>query len=162
VRPVRAWPALVAVCLGGCAPDTARLSPEQEARFASEGMLHRADNLTFRYTHDAGGPASGWEDRRASIVVTARSVLIHKNEKVGIEITPASRRWYEVHRDHDRVRISAGSGRSREAWSFEPPDDAEGWTRDVRAVIQASASTANPPAPAPPAARPRSRGRPRD
>jgi hypothetical protein len=33
------------------------------------------------------------------------------------------------------VRISAGSGRSAESWSFVPPDDAPGWANDIRAVI---------------------------
>ncbi|MGE0441338.1 MAG: hypothetical protein AB7L66_04585 [Gemmatimonadales bacterium] len=129
-----------------CAPaETGRLSADQETRFATEGVLFRADNQVFRYTHDAGGREAGWEDRDASIVVTAQSVLIHKNEKVGIEITPSSRRFYEVHREGDRVRINAGSGKSREVWSFVPPDSADAWTRAIRAVIRNSKSTANDP-----------------
>ncbi len=102
-----------------------------------EGVVRRADNVVFRFTR----PSSGYrrqefrEDRVASIVVTHRSVLIHKNQKVGLEITERSRR-YDVHRRATRVLIHAGSGRSGEVWSFEPTDDAEGWTRDIRAVIQ--------------------------
>jgi hypothetical protein len=78
-------------------------------------------------------------------VVTGRSVLVHKDEKVGIEITPASRRYYAVERDGDRVRIRAGTGRSEELWSFVPPDDPVGWVADIRAVIRGSRSEANRP-----------------
>ena len=60
-------------------------------------------------------------------------------DKVGIEITPASRRVYQVHREAERVRITAGSGRGREVWSFVPPSDAPGWTDAIRAVIRNSA-----------------------
>ena len=118
-----------------CASDTSRLTPEQEARFREEGIVRRADNIVFRYTRDYGfRREERRENRLASIVVTSRTVLIHKNEKVGIEITPASRR-YEVHRREGRVLIHAGSGGSAEVWSFVPATDAEGWTRDIRAVI---------------------------
>lgn len=134
MRAARA--AVLALVLAACSGDTSRLAPEQQARFATEGQLHRADNIWFRYTHDAGTRSAGWEDRRGSIIVTRQTVLIHKNEKVGIEITPASRRFYEVTRDGNRVRIGAGSGKSREVWSFAPPDDPEGWVRDIRAVIR--------------------------
>ena len=117
--------------------DTSRLTPEQEARFTAEGVLRRADNIAFHYTREGGyRREERRESRRASIIVTRRTVLIHKNAKVGIEITPASRR-YEVHRRGARVLIHhAGTGRSGEVWSFEPQDDAEGWTRDIRAVIR--------------------------
>jgi hypothetical protein len=118
--------ALLALGLLGCSSDTSRLSPEQQSRFANEGRLR----------HDAGTRSAGWEDRRGSIVVTRQTVLIHKNEKVGIEITPASRRLYEVEREGERIRIGAGSGKSREVWSFVPPDDAAGWAQDIRAVIR--------------------------
>lgn len=126
----------------GCSRETGRLTPEQEQRFAAEGLLRRADNLTFRWTEGAGRRGGTWEDRAASIVVTKRTVLIHKNQKIGIEITPESRRQFEVHRDGQRVRISSGSGRAAETWSFVAPDDADGWSRDIRAVIRASDSTA--------------------
>ena len=72
--------------------------------------MRRADDLTFRYTHDAGRRDAGWEERRASIIVTRQSVIIHKNEKLGLEITPRTRRFVQVRRDGDRVRISAGGG----------------------------------------------------
>lgn len=129
-----------ALVLLACSGDTSRLAPELQARFATEGQLHRADNIWFRYTHDAGTRSAGWEDRRGSIIVTRQAVLIHKNEKIGIEITAASRRAYDVSRDGTRVRIGAGSGKSREVWSFAPPDDAEGWVRDIRAVIRLARS----------------------
>ena len=129
----------------GCSVDTSRLTPEQERRFAAEGVLHRAANLTFRYSHNIGNRDAGWENRVASIVVTGQSVLIYKNEKVGIEITPSSRRYYQVSRDGDRVRINAGSGKSRETWSFQPPDDAEAWTQAIRTAIRNSRSEANAP-----------------
>jgi hypothetical protein len=129
-----------------CAQDTSHLTAEQEARFQEEGVVRRADNIVFHYTHDYasrrsyGGTRENREDRRASILVTRRSVLIHKNEKVGIQITPRSRR-YDVHRREDRVLIHAGTGRTGETWSFVPPDgDAEGWTQAIRAVIQGAPS----------------------
>lgn len=100
-------------------------------------MLRRADNIVFHYTRAYGFRREGTrENRLASIVVTPRSVLIHKNAKVGLEITTASRRLYDVHRRGTRVLVHAGSGRSTEIWSFEPPTDAEGWTRDIRSVIR--------------------------
>jgi len=134
----------VGLLVTACAdPDTSHLGADQETAFAAEGIRYRADNLTFRYTHDAGTRDAGWEDRVASIVVTGKTVLIHKNEKVGIEIKPESRRFYEVSRSGDRVRINAGSGQSRESWSFAPPADADGWTKAIRAVIRASDSEAN-------------------
>jgi hypothetical protein len=136
--------ALLVVSLA-CSRGTGRLSAAQEERFAGEGLLHRADNVTFRWTQGAGREGGTWEDRLASIIVTRRSVLIHKNEKVGVEITPDSRRDYEVHRDGQRVRIKAGSGKSAETWSFTPPEDAEAWTQDIRAVIRGSDGGADSP-----------------
>jgi hypothetical protein len=121
-----------------CSRETGRLTPAQEQRFAQEGLLHRADNVTFRWTEGAGRQRGTWEDRVASIVVTRRSVLIHKNQKVGVEITPDSRREYDVHPDDQRVRIRAGSGKSAQTWSFTPDDEAEAWTQDIRAVIGAT------------------------
>lgn len=129
---------LATALLVGCRPaDTSRLSAERQAQFARENIRQQGANWTFRYSHDAGTDRAGWEDRVASIVVTDSTVLIYKNEKIGMEITPASRRAYEVHRDHDRVRVTGGSGKSRETWSFTPPGDAEAWTIAIRAVIQA-------------------------
>ena len=128
-----------------CAQDTSKLTPDQEARFQEEGIVRRADNVVFHYTHDYSSRSYGIrenrEDRRASIIVTKRTVLIHKNQKVGIEITPRSRR-YSVSRRENRVLIRAGTGRTGEVWSFEPQDgDAEGWARDIRAVIHAGAKS---------------------
>lgn len=128
---------------GGCNQTTSKLSPAAEQRFAAEGIVRRGDDLDFRYTHDVGRRDTRWENRRASIVVTKQSVLIHKNEKVGLDITPATRRYVDVARDGNRVRINAGSGRSGEVWSFVPESDAPGWTEAIRAVIRNSKSTAN-------------------
>jgi hypothetical protein len=126
-----------------CSRTTSKVSPEQEQRFAAEGNVRRADDLDFRYTHDVGRRDTRWENRRASIVVTSKSLLIHKNEKVGLEITPATRRYANVERDGNRVRIRAGSGLSQEIWSFQPQSDAAGWTDAIRAVIRGSQTSAN-------------------
>lgn len=135
--------AVLVVGVLACSSDTSRLTPEQETRFGTEGILRRADNVWFRFTHDAGTRSAGWEDRLGSIVVTRQTVLIHKNQKIGIEITPESRRAYDVERDGGRVRIGAGSGKSREVWSFEPAD-ADGWTRDIRAAIRSARTPGTP------------------
>ena len=121
-----------------CNPSTGRLSAEREARFAAESLLHRADDLEFRYTEGGGRRGGRWERRLASIIVTRHSVLIHKNEKVGLELTPRTRREVEVRRDGERIRITAGNGWSAESWSFVPPADAEGWARDIRAAVRKS------------------------
>jgi hypothetical protein len=117
---------------------TSKLTPELEQRFASEGVARRADDLDFRYTTDPRGRNERWEIRRASIVVTKSSVFIHKNEKVGLEITPATRRDVSVERSANRIRIHSGRGQSEEIWSFLPPGDAPGWTSDIRSVINSS------------------------
>ena len=135
--------ALAMVAVTGCNSTTSKLSASDEQRFTAEGIVRRADDATFRFTRDYGGRNASWEERRASIIVTKQSLLIHKNEKVGLEVTPLSRRYVDVARDANRVRIRAGSGRSGEVWSFEPPSDADGWTRDIRAVIKASHSASN-------------------
>ena len=126
-----------------CDTTTSKLSPATEQRLSAEGIVRRADDLDFRYTRDAGGRDTRWETRRASIIVTGKSVLIHKNEKIGLEITPATRRYVDVARDGSRVRIRAGSGRSQEVWSFEPGADPAAWTDGIRSVVRASRSTAN-------------------
>lgn len=132
---------LVAACATG---DTSKLSPELMARFTREGILRRADNVTFRWTLDPGEPRARWDDRVGSILVTRATVYIHKNDRVGIEITPRSRRAYKVERAGDRVRIRAGTGHSEELWSFIPPDgDARGWTSDIRSVIRLADTTSN-------------------
>ena len=117
---------------------TAQLEPETGKRLAAEGIARRADDLIFRYTFGAGRSNAGWEDRRASIVVTRSSVLVHKNAKVGLDIRPDHADRYSVERSGNRVRIRSGAGRSAEIWSFEPPGDAAGWTADIRSAIHAT------------------------
>jgi hypothetical protein len=119
----------------GC-QKTGKLSPELQARFDKEGIAHRADDLTFRRTRPAGQRDSGWDEKRASIIVTRASVFIHVNGKPLVEITPRSTGYYDVHRDHQRIALRAGSGKSALSWSFYPPDDADPWTKDIRAVIK--------------------------
>jgi hypothetical protein len=130
----------LALLITSCSRHTGKLASEQEARFAKEGIVHRADDLTFRRTIPAGQRDSGWSDRRASIVVTHDSVFLHVNSKPLVEITPRSTGFYEVHRDHDRVSLRAGSGKSAAIWSFHPSDGAELWTTDIRAVIRKAKS----------------------
>lgn len=129
--------ALLAVVAGSCDRSTSRLSAEQERRFQSEGIRRKEDDIVFRFTRDPGGRSERWEDRRASIIVTDSSVLIHKNDKIGLEITPRTRRDVSVQRSGGRIRIRSGKGRSEEIWSFSPQSDAEGWTTDIRATIRA-------------------------
>ena len=133
--------AAISLCLfsglASCDRSTSRLAAEDERRIQGEGISRRADDLVFRYTLDPGGRSERREDRRASIIVTQSSLLIHKNEKVGVEITPRTRKQVSVERSGSRIRIRSGKGRSEEIWSFEPPDDAEGWTADIRKVIKA-------------------------
>jgi hypothetical protein len=119
-----------------CAEHTGALTPEQQQRLEGEGIVRRADDLGFRYTSGSGTRDARWEDRRASIIVTRQSVIIHKNQKLGLELNQRSRRFAEVRRDGYRVRISAGGGRSAETWSFVPPSDPAGWANDIRAVIR--------------------------
>lgn len=133
--------ALLALLLLGataCNTSTSSLTAEQQQRFTAEGIVRQADDIDFRFTRDPGGRSERWENRRASIVVTKSSLLIHKNEKVGVEITPRTQRGVGVQRSGDRIRIRSGSGRSEEVWSFAPPSDAEGWTTDIRALIKSS------------------------
>jgi hypothetical protein len=126
----------IVALLSACRQGTGALTAAQQSRLESEGIVRRADDLIFRYTHDAGRRNAGWQDRRASILVTKQSVIIHKNEKLGLEVTSRTRRYVAVRRDGSRVRISAGGGKSAESWSFIPPDDPAGWVDDIRAVIQ--------------------------
>lgn len=137
---VRVCIAAMLLAVVACDTSTSRLTREEESRFASEGVVRRADDVVFRYTKDPGGRSERWENRKASIIVTHSSLLIHKNAKVGLEITSRSQRDVAVQRSGARIRIRAGRGRSEEVWSFVPPDDAEGWTRDIRTLISASGS----------------------
>lgn len=126
----------VSMTPAACEGTTARLSSEQEQRYNAEGVLRTGPNIDFRYTRDPSGRSERWENRRASIIVTGSSVLIHKNDKTGIEITPRTQRDVAVERSGSRIRIRAGSGKSQEVWSFEPPMDPIGWTADIRTVIK--------------------------
>lgn len=127
---------VLAFIVTSSARHTGKLSAEQKARFAKEGVAHRADDLTFRRTTPAGQRDSGWTDQRASVVVTRESVFLHVNEKPLVEITPRSTGFYEVHRDRDRISLRAGSGKSAAIWSFHPPDNADAWAVDIRSVIR--------------------------
>lgn len=131
---------VLGLALAGCSTDTSRLDPELLRRFQAEGIVRREDNIVFRYTEGAGTRASSWEDRRGSIVVTRQTIYIHKNEKVGLQVTPRTRKVVAVERREQRIRIRVGKGRAAEIWSFVPADDAEGWARDLRAVLRISAA----------------------
>lgn len=131
--------AALALCAAGC-QKTGKLSAALEARFEKEGIARRADDLTFRRTVAAGQRDSNWEEKRASIVVAKESVFLHVNGKPLVEITPRSTGFYEIHRDHDRLSLRAGGGKSAVSWSFRPPDEAEGWAADIRAVIKKAKS----------------------
>jgi len=148
VTAARACTALACVLLlAGCHRTTATLSTEQQQRFEREGVVRKAVDLLFRYTHDAGTRDAGWEEEDASIVVTKESVVIHQRERFRLEITPRSTGFYEVARDHDRLSVHAGRGKSKVSWSFRPPDDAPGWAEDIRSVIRATAGAARRRAP---------------
>lgn len=122
---------------GACSEGTtAKLSAGLERRFEAEEIVRRAPDQRFHYTSDPGGRAERREDRRASIIVTKSSVYIYKNDKVGLEITPRTRRDVSVSRSGERVRVRSGTGRAEQVWSFEPPEDAAGWTTDIRAVLR--------------------------
>jgi hypothetical protein len=137
---------VICLVLLGCGEgSTAILPPDLDARLNREGVLRRAADLTFRYTEAPGRRSARWENRDASIVVTPSTILIHKRSKIGLEITPRSRRQISVEREGRRVRLRAGEGRSEVLWSFEPPDgDVAGWTRDLRAVTK-QMKAADPP-----------------
>lgn len=129
-----AWIGL-ALLATGC-QKTGKLSPDLIARFEKEGIVHRADDLTFRRTIAAGSRDSSWEEKRASIVVTSATVFLHVNGRPLVEITPRSSGLYQISRDHDRLGLRAGGGKSAVSWSFRPPDDADGWAVDIRNVIK--------------------------
>jgi len=76
---MRALMLVFAMVLGGCAEKTGGITPEQQQRLDAEGVVRRADDQVFRYTHGSGTRDAGWEERRASIIVTRQSVIIHKN-----------------------------------------------------------------------------------
>lgn len=127
---------LTSALVSACDTTTSKLSDERARQLQSEGIVRSADDLVFRFTSDPGGRSERREDRRASIVVTRSSLLIHKKAKVGIEVTPRTRREISVQRSGNRIRIRTGTGRSEEIWSFEPPSDPAGWVTDIRNVIK--------------------------
>jgi len=126
---------LVPLALSSCGGTTARLSPEQQARLEAEGIVRRADDVWFRYTHGMGTPRSGWEEHLASIVVTRQGILIHRNDRILVEVTRRSTGSYAIRREGDRVSLRAGSDRSARSWAFHAPTDAEGWAADIRVVL---------------------------
>jgi len=138
-RPAVLAAGLALLLLGGCHRTTGTLSEEQERRFAAEHVVRRAVDLLFRYTHDTGTRDAGWEEDPASIVVTEQSVVIHRGDRFRLEITPRSTGFYEVSRDHDRLSLHAGGGKSAVSWSFRPPEDAPGWAADIRKAIAGTA-----------------------
>jgi len=125
----------LAVASSACDRGTGALPAELSAQLEREGIVRRADDLTFRRTHRPGTAQVRWDDKRASLVVTRQTVLLHVNGKPLVEITPRSTGSYDIHRDHDCLQLHAGSGGSAISWSFRPPDDPDGWARDIRAVI---------------------------
>ncbi|MDZ4864134.1 MAG: hypothetical protein SGJ01_11890 [Gemmatimonadota bacterium] len=134
--PQRLAPIAVVLLIVACRPTTGALPPDLAQRFAAEHIVRQADDQTFRYTYYSRatqGPR--WEERDASIIVTQQSVFVHKNGKVGLDLSATSRKATEVRRDGDRVIIGAGSGQSKVLWSFRPPEDAAGWAASIRAVI---------------------------
>jgi hypothetical protein len=134
----------VALCLCGllalpsCARDTSPLTAELDSRLQTEGVVLRAPNLTFRHSRGSGTSDARWEDRRASIVVTTQTVLIHDAGRKLLELTPRTRRDIQVRRDGGRLRIRVGDGRNAETWSFLPPDSLDAWAEAVRAVAKLS------------------------
>lgn len=134
--PGRLIISLVCTLLFAGCQKTGKLSPELLARFENEGIEHRADDIIFRRTRPSGQRDSGWDEKRASIVVTRESVFLHVNGKPLVEITPRSTGYYDVHRDKDRISLRAGSGKSALSWSFRPPEDADKWTIDIRTIIR--------------------------
>jgi hypothetical protein len=119
----------------GCSTDTSRLNATQEQELESEGVLHRARNIVFRHTQNAGRAGGRWRDLVASIVVTKETVLIHRNERTLLRITPRTRRVVKVARSGSRIRIQIAGARGTETWSFIAPDDPAGWAEEVRAVV---------------------------
>lgn len=139
VRPARHHLAAVLLLLAlvGCGGNA--LTKEDEQRLASEGIVHRAKDISFRRTHDRDTRDAGWEEAYASIVVTKQSVTLVGRKRILLEITPRSTGEYALDRRANRLTLHAGSGKSEVTWSFHPPDDPETWATDIRAVIAQTA-----------------------
>ena len=119
----------------GCSPDTSTLSAAWQQRFATEGIVRRADNVVVRHTREAGWQST-YKDRLSSVVVTKGTILIHQGERVLLEITPRTRRDITITRQGGRIRIRAVGERVAEVFSFEPKEDGAGWAEDLRAVAK--------------------------
>ena len=135
---------LAAVVALGCNRTTGTLNEEHQKRFESEGVLRKGVDLLFRRTRLGDGSRTRWEEADASIVVTRESVVIHSGDRFLFEVTPRSTGDYRVTRERDRITLQGGRGQSRVSWSFRPPEDADGWTADIRAVIRNAAGKSDP------------------
>jgi hypothetical protein len=128
--------ALLLILSACSSPGTGHLQQSVQTQLAGEGIVRRADDQQFRYTYYSRSTRGNrWEERDASIIVTRARVYIFKNEKVGLDLDRDSRKKSEVRREGDRIVIAAGSGQSRVSWAFRPPDDADGWVRDIRTAL---------------------------
>lgn len=138
--PARAGVVLAAclLALPACARDTSKLTAELDSRLETEGVVLRGPNLVFRHSRGSGTYDARWEERRASIVVSTQTVLIHDDRRTLLELTPRTRRAIQVRRDRDRLRIRAGEGRNADTWSFQPPDSLDAWADAIRAVAALS------------------------
>ena len=125
--------------MASCSRSTGKLSPELLQQLQGERVVRRADDLWIRYSHGMGTLRGGWEEHRASIVVTGARILIHQNDRVLIEITERSTGRYSLRREGDRLSLRSGEGRSARSWAFHPMDDPEGWARDMRVVLEKTA-----------------------
>ncbi|MEO8634732.1 MAG: hypothetical protein ABI587_05585 [Gemmatimonadales bacterium] len=127
--------ALLALIVGPCF-GTGSLPRALVRRFAAEHIVRQAENQVFRYTYySRATQMMRWEERDASIIVTRRSVFIHRSGKAALDLTTDSTQVMEVRRRGDRVIIGAGTGQAKVSWSFRPAEDAAGWEASIRAVI---------------------------
>jgi len=124
------------VVFAGCARDTSTLTPVWQQRFATEGIVRRADNVIVRHTREAGRRQNSYKDRLASVLVTHGTILIHQGERALLEVTPRTRRGISITRQGRRIRIKAVGQRVAEIFSFEPKEDAAGWAEDLRSVVK--------------------------
>ena len=131
-------PLALALALAGCTPGTSNMPAAMRQGVEAQGIVRHEDNARIRYTR--GVIRRQWDEGVASIVLTREGLLIHKNDRVLLEITKLNRGRYRVHRDHDRVAVGSALPTSRTSWSWRPRDgDAEGWAHDVRATLRGNA-----------------------